>query len=216
MELAAADVCCKGMRKSCSTMVHWSGTWVGMINRGLEDVGMSIAGGLGMPLLREGDRCLVDEACWEDKEMVRIGCMATEMWRCSEVMNLAGSDICRALCSNGPAEKAAGRKWCAWVRTKVTGIVGEGGLQRRGGGWAQQLELGAWIRESVWCWQLVSWIGGDGDILVGRPVGQEGSQIKVHVLEGLSMTEYCARQDSEVKVGAGWAGTTLTKSWHDK
>ena len=121
-----------------------------------------------MPLLREGDRCLVDEACWEDKEMVRIGCMATEMWRCSEVMNLAGSDICRALCSNGPAEKAASRKWCAWVRTKVTGIVGEGGLQRRGGGWAQQLELGAWMKESVWCWQLVSWIGGDGDIQVGR------------------------------------------------
>ena len=216
VELAAADECCKGMRKNCSTMVHWSGTWVGMINRGLEDVGMSIAGGLGMPLLREGDRCLVDEACWEDKEMVRIGCMATEMWRCSEVMNLEGSDICRALCSNGPAEKAAGRKWCAWVRTKVTGIVGEGGLQRRGGGWAQQLDLGAWLRESVWSWQLVSWIGGEGDTLVGRPVGQEGSQIKVHVLEGLSMTEYCARQDSEVKVGAGWAGTTLTKSWHDK
>ena len=104
--------------------------------RGLVDAGMAIEGGLGMPLLRVGDKCLVDEADWEEREMVRTGCLATEMWRYSEVMDLEGGDMCRALCSNGPAEKTAGKKWCDWVRARVTGVVGNRGLRKGACGWA--------------------------------------------------------------------------------
>ena len=213
VKLLAADESCKGMRSGCSTMMHWSGTWVGMMARGLEDAGITIEGGLGMPLLRIGDKCLVDEADWEEREMVRAGCLATEMWRYSEVMDLGGGDICRALCSNGPAEKTAGKRWCDWVRARVTGIVGKGGLRKGAGGWAHLGELGAWYNEAVWSWQLVSWVDDEGGIVVGKPVGQDGTKMKVHVLENMTMDAYCERQEA-VAQGAGWAGTTLTQTWH--
>jgi hypothetical protein len=107
------------------------------------------------------------------------------------------------LCSNEPAEKTAGKKWCDWVRARVTGIVGNGGLRRGAGGWAQLGELGAWYNEAVWSWQLVTWVDDEGSIVVGKPVGQNGNKMKVHVLENTTMDAYCEKQEA-VAEGVGW------------
>ena len=81
-----------------------------MVYHALSHTEFEIRGGLGLPPLREGDRCLVDTADPDDYQMVRQGCHATEAWRCSEVLTLDGTGLSRAADPNGPLEKAAGRE----------------------------------------------------------------------------------------------------------
>ena len=102
---------CGGMRNGCKTSCGWSGTWVGMVYMMLGDAGMQITGGNGMPLLREGDRCLVDMADDGDRDMVRAGCLATEVWRCSEALRLDGQSLARHMEPNGGTERTAGKRW---------------------------------------------------------------------------------------------------------
>ena len=58
--------------KPCRTSCGWNGSWVGMVHRSMGDLGISIQGGLGLPKLREGDRCLVDLADEKQREVVSV------------------------------------------------------------------------------------------------------------------------------------------------
>ena len=153
------DTGCGGMRNGCKTSCGWSGTWVGMVYMTLGDLGMQITGGEGMPKLRVGDRCLVDLAMDDERDMVRIGCLATEVWRCSEALQLDGHTLSRQFDPGGSAEKTAGKEWCRWVRHMLGSVGNTKGLVKQGEP-VHVPVLGRWLTEHCWSWQLVAWKEG--------------------------------------------------------
>ena len=188
-----AEKVCGGMQSGCRTSCGWSGTWVGMLYMMMGDLGMRITGGEGMPKLREGDRCLVDMATDDERDMVRVGCLATEIWRYSEALRLDGHSMSRQLELGGSAEKTAGKVWCDWVRLKL-GVVGDTrGLMKRG-----QLVhvpvLGRWFCEHSWSWQLVAW-RERGELMIGKPAGSDKGMLVVDVLEQWSWERYEAAME---------------------
>ena len=203
---------CGGTMESCKTAVSWSGTWIGMVKQAMDAAGFTVTGGLGLPILREGDFCLVDAADDDEREMVRQGCAASEMWRCSEVMNLEGDGLHRALCRGGAVEKAAGGEWCKWVRGKF-GRAGEGrGLRKRSAAHPSfGCQLGNWFKEASWSWQVVGWIDKDGERCLAKPIGRSDDKVKLQVLARCTWDEYVQTHESEEHA---WQGTTMTKIWN--
>ena len=205
---------CGGTLEACKTAVSWSGTWIGMVKQGMEAAGFTMEGGLGLPKLRQGDFCLVDVARQDDKEMVRRGCMATEMWRCSEVMSLRGDALHKSLMKGGPAEKAATQEWCTWVRQRFGASTRSRKLRRS----SEEhrcigSSLGRWDAGASWSWQVVGWRGTDGEQCMGKPVGKQGNRVKVQVLQRCRLWEY---EQMHGGSEAAWAGTTMTKDWNRK
>ena len=147
---------CGGMRGGCKTSCGWSGTWIGMLYMALGDLEVKIEGGEGMPKRRRGDKCLVDMAELDERDMVRMGCMASEIWRCSEALQMDGRTLSRALDKGGSAEKTAGRKWCDWARAKLGSAGDRRGLMRAGTTVGVGV-LGEWLAGSAWSWQVIAW-----------------------------------------------------------
>ena len=85
------------------------GTWLGMVYDFLSNSDFSLVGGRGRPLLREGDAFLIDLVEEDEREMMREGCNAAEVWRVSEVRGLNQMHIREAAMAGGSMEKLAGK-----------------------------------------------------------------------------------------------------------
>jgi hypothetical protein len=77
----------------------------------------SLEGDIGMPLLREEDKFLVDIVDPEEVDMVREGCRAAGVWRVSEVRGLDGAEPREAAQSGG-----ALKGWWAEGRQVPSGV----------------------------------------------------------------------------------------------
>ena len=61
-------------KKRCESTCEWNGTWLGVLYRHFSNSRMSLEGARGVPVLREGDRFLVDLVGADQVEVVREGC----------------------------------------------------------------------------------------------------------------------------------------------
>ena len=80
-----------------------------MLYRHFSNSRLSLSGGRGKPLLREGDAFLVDIVEEGEVEMVREGCRAAEVWRVSELRGLDGLGFSRAAQLGGSLERLVGK-----------------------------------------------------------------------------------------------------------
>ena len=99
---------------TCATSAGCSGSWVGMVHHAISKHGVTLSGGLGLPKRRDGDFCLVDRAPPEERELVRLGCLAAEVWRASELVSLEGNTVRAAAGQGGAYEKLVWRQGRAW------------------------------------------------------------------------------------------------------
>lgn len=178
-ELGAAQSCGNKVltatgSKMCRTSCGWNGTWVGLIYWTLCNTKLRVTGGLGMPKLRDGDRCLTDLCGPEEREVVRRGCLANEKWRLSEVLMLDGERTAPVLWDGQQMQRTAGREWVSAVRATIERLRAE-----RGG----ELKLGGWHREAVWSWQVCAWVRGS-ELRLGKACGpQHRGKVKVRELQ---------------------------------
>ena len=195
---------CGGTLEACKTAVSWTGTWIGMRKQRMKAAGFTMEGGLGLPKLRQGDFCLVDVARQDDKEMARRGCMATEMWRCSEVMNLRGDALHKSLMKGGPAKKAATQEWCTWIRQRFGAETGSRKLRRSsekhrciGSG------LGRWDVGASWSWQVVGCRGRMGSNAWGSLWGSRATWLRYRCCRGANYGNMCICKEVGRRHGRG-------------
>ena len=105
----------------CASTCAWNGTWLGLLYRHFNNSTLSLAGGRGVPLLREEDKFLVDIIDPEEVDMVREERRAAGVWRVSEVRGLDGVQLREAIQSGWALERLVGRdkagaKWGEAVR----------------------------------------------------------------------------------------------------
>ncbi len=65
---------------------------------------------------------MVDLATDGERDKVRKGYLATELWRVSEAVRLDGFSLSRQFEEGGSAEKTAGKEWGTWVREKMEDV----------------------------------------------------------------------------------------------
>jgi hypothetical protein len=165
---------------------------LGVLYRHFSNSRLSLEGGRGMPVLREGDRFLVDLVEADEVEMVTEGCRVAEVWRVSELRKLDGAG---AVESGGALERLvgegkAGKTWREVVRrvAQVRGVrVGVVGRTVRAGAESRcSRPLGAWVRSAVSDWSIAAWTV-DGVVVLGMP--QSGPGMDHLVCRQLSRTE---------------------------
>jgi hypothetical protein len=86
-------------------LLGWNGTCVGSLAICLRRQNLSIVGGKGIPLMHDGDACLVDLVSIDDKPVMATGCWTLSVWRLSDLVNLSGcrsSDFSSSLWSRYP------------------------------------------------------------------------------------------------------------------
>ena len=159
----------------CRTAPGWNGSWVGMLRVALAKADVQVQGGLGLPPLREGDCCLVDIADAEEREFVRHGCYAAEVWRVSDVVTLDGAGIREACKPKGALETLLGRRGGGSVWGDAVRRLARRHVEGRGG-------LGGWYRDRVGMGRFVVW-AAEGRLCVGVAAGAlRGEGLEVRVL----------------------------------
>ena len=176
---------------------------MGMLYRYFSNSRLSLAGGRGKPLLREGDAFLVDVVEEGEVEMVREGCRAAEVWRVSELRGLDGLGFSRAAQVGGSLERLVGKgskgsqwgdvvrrasqfrgvqvrgssevkeSWSRQAGKNSTNVLGR--MERVGARSKCSQKLGSWNRWAVWDWGLVAWAEG-GVIKLGVPQSGPGGK----------------------------------------
>jgi hypothetical protein len=180
--------CTWRQKKKCKTSVGWDGSWVGMVWETLSETGISIVGGLGLPKLRQHDACLVDLAVnwsYEDREMLRAGCMEAEMWRISEVTKLNGLETREALRIGGSMESVVSKDWADAARGLADNYIRamcDIGLEG----------LGRWERDKIHSWQVGAWAGRERTelgLIRGEVVDGRIKVLRLTRAEGVEATE---------------------------
>ena len=129
---------------------------------------------MGIPKLRLGDMNLVDATGTHERETMRTGCLAAEVWRLSEVMDVKGTAVRRDFWPGGCMEKIVSHKWTSMVRAMAEREIEMGRT------------LGGWFGETMHAWQVAAWVQND-KVQLGkvrsRCEGQGSEMIEVQVLD---------------------------------
>ena len=135
-----------------------------------------------MPVLRRGDRFLVDLVEGSEVEMTREGCRAARVWRVSELRKLDGTEIREAARQGGALERLAGKgkKGHEWGVVARRVAHGKGRRSDEAGrrvkleaGSKCEMVLGEWDRRAVWDWGIAAWAEG-GRVHLGIPQSGPG------------------------------------------
>jgi hypothetical protein len=73
--------------------IGWNGTWIGALAISISRQAISVTGGEGIPLVREGDECLVDMVPVDMKRAMATGCWTHSIWRLSDLYNSSGDRV---------------------------------------------------------------------------------------------------------------------------